>query len=267
MADYEFLSLGMPGDDCCICGPVIVQRSGEPTTDPPDPECSGHCTSALTLYGPASKDPASFCFPYTCCPCPTTGTNTVTASLTVVGGGGFSKDIILSSDKASMCQNAYGAQTNIQCYINTGPYYLSGVQAEKYGVENFELCEPEGDCVGQYIDATLCCCETPGAQGSTDGTQECHVCNYQFTISWLPIEGTSPLEWCYCPDDFMSQKMVPGDEPAVDGLKFINTEFTLVDGTCDPFYLKYVASDMYWNCDCLQAGDSSTVELTVIITS
>lgn len=263
-ASGRFISIGMPGSDCCQCGPVINNKSGIAVTGSHIPACSGQCDDPIPLY--AGVADGGVCYPYTCCPCPATGTNTVTASLSVAGGGGLSKDITLSSDKSSMCLSAHGAQGNVQCYTSTGPYYGSGVEAEKYGVENFELCAPQGGCSGQYIDATLCCCETPGAQGETEGLQECHTCNYQFTIDWIPLDKPGAVEYCYCPDDGMSEKLVPGDEPGTEGVKVINTEFTLVDGTCDPFYLKYIASGMYWNCDCVQAGDSSTVVLTVIIT-
>tara|TARA_R110000751_G_scaffold62528_1_gene129380 strand:- start:1543 stop:2346 length:804 start_codon:yes stop_codon:yes gene_type:complete len=263
-ASGKFLSIGMPGDDCCFCGPVIVKRSGEPVTDTQTPECSGHCTEPIPLYGDISG-PSDFCFPYTCCPCPSG--DTVTASLAVTSAsGGFTKDIILSSSLSGLCEFGY---PGMQCYATTGPYYGSKVPAEKYGVQNFSLCEPAAGCSGQKIDATLCCCDLTDVQGPTQGTGECHTCNYQFTISFLPFDpGTSQ---CFCPVPGLEGpiQLVPGDDDAGSGPKFINQRFELVDSTCDPFYLKYIAEEQYWNCDCLEAGDreeDNTVTLTVIIT-
>ena len=255
----KFLSIGMPGDECCLCNAAIVKKSGEPVA----PECSGFCTGAIPLY--AEPQDGGVCFPYTCCPCPSG--DTVTASLVVTSAsGGFSKDITLSSSLSGLCELAYPGMI---CYSTTGPYSGSRVPAEKYGVQNFSLCDPAGGCSGQKIDATLCCCDNIDVQGPTQTNGDCHTCNYQFTISFLPFDpGTSQ---CFCPVPGLEgpTQLVPGDDYAASGPKFINDRFELVDSTCDPFYLKYIAEEQFWNCDCLEAGDreeDNTVTLTVTIT-
>jgi len=260
-ASGKFLSIGMPGDDCCFCGPVIVERSGEPTTVPTDIECLGHCTGPLPLYGEPDGNPPDFCFPYTCCPCSSGGT--VTASLVVTSAsGGLSKDLELSSSESGMCIGH-----PVMCYNDTGPYYNSRVPAEKYGVQNVELCAPAGGCSGQRISASLCCCENSDAMGPTRGTGDCHTCNYQFTIYWLTLDMLG-LPYCFCPTEPPLEPpthLLPGDGYVPAGVGYIYDRFELVDSTCDPFYLYYEATGQYWNCDCLQAGDVENVDNTVTL--
>lgn len=274
----QTITLGVPTgtfiDDCdpgvsgLGCGWFSLECSGE------DP-CRPFCEDPKNLYSDIQTDPLGVCFPYTCCACPPSGAgNTRTASLTAGTGIGaeyvnlLSVDIPMSSDKSGMCHLAHGIQGNIPCYGDLGPYHGSGVNAEKYGVEDFALCSASGSCSGQKIDATLCCCDTPGSQGGTEGQQDCHTCNYQFTMSFLPLQTSPSIEYCFCPQSTGMEivtHLVPGDDDVGNGLKAINTEFTLVDGTCEPFLLEYVASGLYWNCDCLLGGDEADVDNDVTI--
>ena len=255
------------------CGYFSLTCSGEEPCEP-------FCTRAIPLY--AGKAEGGPCFPYTCCACPESGAGvTRTASISVTSSSGsFNKDITLSSDESGMCRDAYGVNGSIPCYSSDINVYSGiNVQAEKYGVTGFQLCDvgSKPGCSGQRIDATLCCCEVPASQGLTSGNQECHTCNYQFTMSFIPLNDYLPVpahegvKYCFCPTGVdayggSDEPLLPGDNIGGTGPKAINELFTLVDGSCEPFFLEFIASGLYWNCDCLLAGDEEDVSNDVTIT-
>ena len=240
--------------------------------------CKGKCDTYLALDG--TETPKGFCFPHTCCPCPESGSGEAgdrTVSISVSSSsGGFSKDLAIPYN-FDICQSAYGSPANTFCYNSDG-YDNKGIRAEKYGATGLQLCDPAQDCSGQRVNLTLCCCEVPQSQGeSASGFHDCHVCNYQFTMEFLPLnaymdvppsEGT---KYCFCPTGIdpesfePEQALLPGDDFIGNGAKRINQTFTLIDGSCQPFYLEYIASGQYWNCDCLLAGQEEDVSNDVVI--
>lgn len=236
--------------------------------------CKGTCSEALDLDG--SQTPVGFCFPYTCCPCQTGGGSKNVAISVTSPSGNFSKDLTIPYDTGS-CHTQYGSPGGTFCYstwIEPGesePQSNWPLEGEKYGATGLQLCDPKNlpgeatTCSGQRVDLSLCCCDVPGSMGETRGTHDCHVCNYQFTMAFVPLNdymdvpAHEGIKYCFCPDQYASmfppEPLVPGDEPGVGGPKRINVPFTLIDGSCQPFFLEYVASGLYWNCDCLLAGD------------
>ena len=243
--------------------------------------CDPQCTRSINLYEDHTTGGA--CFPFTCCPCPETGSYNPTASIVVEGGCSFTADIVMTTgDGIPICSGRKPTNpSNVACYINSGlnpalePYSGVNLPYEKYGRLSGTLCGAEAGCSGTNIDLSLCCCETPNGVVKPGSSGECHMCNYQLKMEFLPIEGTDGSDiddYCYCPTGAYSEKMLPSNAnngPPYDG-DFTFSNFQLVDGSCDPFYLEFVAEDLWWNCDCCQAGDdegvSNNVTITVTIT-
>ena len=244
--------------------------------------CEPQCTRSINLYEGHSTGGA--CFPFTCCPCPETGSYTATASIVVSGGGdcSFTAEITMTEDDGiPICSGRKpDGPGNVACYINSGlnpalePYSGVNLPYEKFGKLSGTLCAAEGGCAGTNIDLSLCCCETPNGAVKPGSSGECHTCNYQLKMEFLPIEGTAGSDiddYCYCPTAAYSEKMLPSNAnngPPYDG-DFTFSNFQLVDGSCDPFYLEFVAEDLWWNCDCCKAGDQTgddDVTITVTIT-
>jgi hypothetical protein len=236
-----------------------------------DDSCQPSCTQAIPLYG-GSGGP---CFPYTCCPCPETGNYSATASIVVGGGCSFSASIDMAKDDGiTICSGTNPASiTSVPCYSNTdgslGPYSGLPLPYEKFGKLSGTLCAASGGCSGTNIDLSLCCCETPAAQGPVKpgSSGECHMCNYQLTMEFLPIPGTAGSDiddYCGCPTGVYDQKMLPSTSFNSSNTTF--NAFNFVDGSCDPFYLEFEATGLYWNCDCCQGGDQEGVDNDVTIT-
>ena len=236
-----------------------------------DDSCQSTCTQAIPLYGGAGGP----CFPYTCCPCPETGSYSATASIVVGGGCSFSASIDMAKDDGiTICSGTNPASIGgVPCYSNTdgslGPYSGLPLPYEKFGKLSGTLCAAAGGCSGTNIDLSLCCCETPAAQGPVKpgSSGECHMCNYQLTMEFLPIPGTAGSDindYCGCPSGAYDQKMLPSTSFLSSNTTF--NAFNFVDGSCDPFYLEFEATGLYWNCDCCQAGDEEGVDNDVTIT-
>ena len=232
--------------------------------------CEASCTQAITLYGGAGGP----CFPYTCCPCPETGSYSATASIVVGGGCSFSASIdMVKDDGIAICSGTNPTSAGgVPCYSNTdgslGPYSGLPLPYEKFGKLSGTLCAA-GGCSGTNINLSLCCCETPAAQGpvKAGSSGECHMCNYQLTMEFLPIPGTAGSDiddYCGCPTGAYDTKMLPSTSYNSSNTTF--NAFNFVDGSCDPFYLEFEAENLYWNCDCCQAGDAEGVDNDVTIT-
>ena len=255
MPSEKFIPIGPAGGNtCCVC-------DGAPTG------CTPTCTSNISL--------ATSCLA-SCCPCPETGSYTASASIVVAGGCSFNATIPLTAaDGITICSGTNPASIGgVPCYANSdgslGPN--SGNQSaayEKFGKLQGTLCPASSPCSGTQIDLSLCCCEIEASMGpvkaGSDG--ECHMCNYQLTMEFLPLPGkagSSIEDYCHCPTGVYDQKMLPSTTHASSETTF--NAFTFVDGTCDPFYLEFEAENLYWNCDCCQAGDQEGVDNDVTIT-
>jgi hypothetical protein len=236
-----------------------------------DDSCQPTCTQAINLYGGAGGP----CAPYTCCPCPETGSYSATASIVVGGGCSFSASIdMVKDDGITICSGTNPDSIGgVPCYSNTdgslGPYSGLPLPYEKFGKLSGTLCAASGGCLGTNIDLSLCCCETPAAQGPVKpgSSGECHMCNYQLTMEFLPIPGTPGSDiddYCGCPSGAYDQKMLPSTSFLSSNTTF--NAFNFVDGSCDPFYLEFEATGLYWNCDCCQGGDQEGVDNDVTIT-
>lgn len=245
-----------------------------------DSACEPQCTRSVNLYEDQST--GGVCFPFTCCPCPETGSYTATASIVVEGGCSFSASIVMAHDDGiAICSGRKPTGPgNVACYVNSGldpaiePYSGVNLPYEKFGKLSGTLCAAEGGCSGTNIDLSLCCCETPNGAVKPGSSGECHTCNYQLKMEFLPISGTAGSDiddFCYCPSGAYEEKMLPSNAnngPPYDG-DFTFSNFQLVDGSCDPFYLEFVAENLWWNCDCCEAGDDdgdNDVTMTVTIT-
>jgi|TARA_B100000519_G_C14251858_1_gene442876 hypothetical protein len=248
----KFISAGMPDSECCVCGNI-------------GNDCESHCTSDMPLY--STHEDGGPCFPYTCCPCP--DETTLTASLTV-SPCGLSVEIPLNQgDGIDICsgENPGLAGTTTTCYKDLGPYYLKPIREEKFGKYSGVLCDPDPPCSGSKINLSLCCCETPGSMGGVrpGSTGECHVCNYQLTMRFIPLsgrDGTSIDDYCHCPTGYYDVPQLPSAHAGA-ALDIFNM-FSLVNGTCDPFMLDFEASGTRWNCDCCEGGENDqTISITI----
>jgi hypothetical protein len=250
----KFLEIGMPGSECCFC-------------EGTDTGCEPHCTGAIPLY-------SEVCFPYTCCPCPETGDYTATASIVLGGGCSLSASIdMTAADGIAICsgENPDSSPGNVQCYSDVGPYYPRQIAAEKFGKYTGTLCSAAGGCSGTDINLSLCCCGVPASQGQVKAgsSGECHMCNYQLKMTFLPLPGASGgsvEDYCGCPTGVYDEKMLPTTSAPPYAGDFTFTNFDFVDGSCDPFYLEFEATGLYWNCDCCQGGSEEDVDNDVTIT-
>lgn len=232
-------------------------------------QCEADCTAALSLDEAPPDGP---CAPFTCCPCPETGDYSATASIVLAGGCSLSTSITIERDDGiAICSGENPAsQGGVKCYEDTSAPY-SGINRpyEKFGKYSGTLCAAGGGCSGTDINLSLCCCSTPGSMGVVrpGSSGECHMCNYQLTMNFLPISGTagsSIEDYCYCPTGAYEFPMLPSTSHLSENTTFNAFEF--VDGSCEPFYLEFEATGLYWNCDCCQAGDEEGVDNDVTIT-
>lgn len=275
----------IPVGDACSMGYPEVTCSGDWTlhSEACSP-CESFCTGANALYSPRETDPVlGICFPYWCCPCPDTGNYSRTASIVVTGaterygGCGFSKDVSIEADLGiAICSGQNPAGQSLEpCYNNVGPYYVEDRPFEKYawsGSLTTPYTDSDGNsCSGNKAIVSLCCCETPDSMGPVreGSTGDCHMCNYQFSINFLPVAGS---DQCYCPVNTgmgILTHLIPGWLAPGGGGPTMFNEFEFIDGTCDPFMLEFEATGLYWNCDACANGDQvgdDTVTISVTIT-
>ena len=90
-------------------------------------------------------------------------------------------------------------------------------------------------------------------------------------MTFLPIPGTAGADiddYCGYPTGAYAVKKCCRQICLHNG-DFTITNIEFIDGSCDPFYLEFEATGLYWNCDCCQAGgeeDDNNVTMTVTIT-
>lgn len=281
MSEPKFIGVGPDfGNECCACG-IKTSYAAPPGGND---ACSDMCTGNLLLnklYKLGDESTEGVCFPFSCCPCPSTGTGELTASISVRGGSErygkchLNLEVQLSPELGvPMCSGGDipgFAGSNVPCYSQEGDEFdfsNKGSAYEKYGFTGL-LIAPSGDCDGRNADITLCCCDLPGAQGPVDGQASCHMCNYQFTLDF-------PVRACDCPEcdaEPCPTPMLPGNaegESSADWPGLYNN-FILKTGSCDPFILEFERTGLYWNCNGCLNGDQATdnnvsISITIVET-
>ena len=239
--------------------------------------CTPECTRGINLYGDVA-DLSQPCFPYTCCPCPETGNYGVSASIVIEGCSGGDLNTTINMDKAdgiAICSGMTFGQTDT-CYKNIvtgdlGPYVLIDKPYEKFGKYSGLLCSPnDAGCSGQEISLSLCCCDNSVSTVKPSGTGECHMCNYQLSMRFEPRSGEDGsngiADYCYCPTGYYDNAGLLSYNQNSEETVF--HQFNLVDASCEPFYLEFEATGLYYNCDCCLGGmedDDNDISITVTI--
>ena len=291
MSGNKFIGVGPEfGNTCCHCGQIGVAQSGVVCSD-----SSGFCSASQGSDGHynfgGGLGGLSVCTCNTCCPCPETGNYTRTASISVNGDScSYSSDLTLDGSLGlQVCSNMIGNYgSNDECYGSNNPHRFSPY--EKYAYSG-KICDPQGLCSGENVVMALCCCNgglKPPAIPRAGVTGDCHVCNYSFSIRWLPSDdiraGDSPCSTntgCYTKEmPIFGMRNTPRN---YDDIFFSNPfwDFELLSGSCDPFALEFQATGtapspyslrgggLWYNCDCCGNGDTegdNNVVITVTIT-
>jgi len=276
----RFVPIGSgSNNECCACGFVLLGSS-----------CSGVCGEPNTsLYGGFSDSPPGVldvpCFPQSCCPCPSIESDRkVLLSITTNPGaetcdfGGWNEHICLNRLAGiELCRDSpadsAGGGLGPSCY-ETYSYGEMGkaLEIEKYGKKDhiFPSIIVDGEeCAGAKADISLCCCGDYGSKVKDAGTPtassgECHTCNYVLTIQFKPVFGS---DYCHCPDS--TDTILLGYTQGLATPTTWFNQFELISSNCDPLYLEYEATGLYWNCGPCLNGDGvsdNTVELYATIT-
>lgn len=296
--------IGPAGDnECCVCGFLGNQE------DSGGHSCSGVCGAPNTfLYGSPNEDPPGTheggnpddyvpCFPQSCCPCPPTEADRkVILHLTTVNGagvqtcaegGGVDETVELAApDGISICSGdnpPSSAGETLSCYESNAPPFprvpelgRSG-EYEKYGKIGYYFTGVNGGAcnylgASAIADISLCCCGDYGSEVKSGSIGECHTCNYVLTMQFKVVIPGDPDKYCACPSPESSQVLPTFGPPQSFGQGGDNwfNQFNLVSSNCDPFYLEYEATGLYWNCGpCLngvEVDEDNTVTLLATIT-
>jgi len=287
----RFIPVGSGSNNqCCVCGGLGS------SADSANAHCSGYCTednnTIGSLYGPTPGEDDTPCFPQTCCPCPPTGTERtviLTLNATCASGGLDDEEITLSYGAGiPLCTGGDIFDRDlIECYegFEDSPDELgrTGV-LEKYGKIGhiFPIIDGDegydgtsGPCSGVKADISLCCCNQIGSQVKLGSTGECHTCNYTLMIDFQPffVDPVSPFEtyYCHCPSGYVDYPLNFEERMAIhlgsehaDANTSISyhkfSEFSLVNSSCEPFYLEYEATGLYWNCGPCMNGQEEYVD-------
>ena len=270
----------------------------------PNPFLYGNANEDPPGYPPSPSTPDEYvpCFPQSCCPCPPTGADrkvilyltTLDSSgiETCAAGGGIDEEVeLIAPDGIAICSgqnpsdSAGGVVSTLMCYETNAPPFprvpelgRSG-EYEKYGKIGYKFTGVDGEAC-EYLgasaiaDISLCCCGDYGSYPATGNPRvrsmgECHTCNYVLTMQFKVVIPGDPNKYCACPGGDESNQVLPQygptDSPGNGGLTHFN-QFNLISSQCDPFYLEYEATGLYWNCGPCLNGGSDTVTISATIT-
>ena len=288
------------GNECCVCGFLGDQE------DSGGHSCSGVCSAPnMFLYGSPTDDPPGNphepdavdyvpCFPQSCCPCPPTEadrkvilhlTTIDSTGLQTCAAGGVDETVELAAlDGIAICSGVNPSKSDeetVYCYETMAPPFprvpelgRSG-EYEKYGKLGYIFTGVDGNACGSpysaVADLSLCCCGDYGTEVKSGSIGECHTCNYVFTMQFHAVDGPDPTRYCWCPspeDQQILPTFGPPESVGEGGRDWFNI-FTLVSSHCDPFYLEYEATGVYWNCGpCLNGYGlgNNTVTISATIT-